>query len=160
LLGQSRATGRETQAELATDLFLQAPRRQVFLHGLPRLGPESLLVEARRLLQQRVEPLLLLPLGIRLRRRLLVLELDGEPVGEPLDGAHEVEALRLPNERDRVPTRLAAEAVVRPALRRDRERRRLLLVERAQPRVARAHFSQPRAGLDEDDDVRGGLDRF
>ena len=134
-----------------------APRRQVLLHRLPGLGPEHALVERRRLFEQRVEPILPPALRVGLRRRLLVLELDVEAVGEPLDRADEVEPLGLADERDRVAADPAAEAVVRAAVGRDRERRRLLLVERAETRVAPADLAQARAGLDEVDDVRRGL---
>ena len=137
----------------------RAPREARYsCTALPGLGPEHALVERRRLVEQRVEPILAPALRVGLRRRLLVLELDVEAVGEPLDRADEVEPLGLAHERDRVAADAAAEAVVRAAVRRDRERRRLLLVEGAEPRVAAADLAQPRARLDEVDDVRRGLD--
>ena len=82
---------------------------------------------------------------------------DVEAIREPLDGADEVEPLRLAHERDRVATLSAAEAVICAAVGRHGERRRLLLVEGAQARVAPADLAQARARLDEVDDVRRGL---
>ena len=159
LLGE-RASRREPEAKLPARVLAQAAGCEVLLDRLPRLGPEHALVERRCLVEQRVEPLLALPLRVRLRRRVLVLERDREAVAEPLDRADEVEPFDLPHERDGVTADAAAEAVVGAAIRRDRERRRLLLVEGAQARVAAADLAQARARLDEVDDVRRGLDRF
>ena len=118
------------------------------------------LVEGRRALEQRVQPLLPLPLAIRLRRGLLVLERHVEAVCEPLDRTDEVELLGLLDEVDRVAALAAAEAMEGSALGHHRERRRLLLVERAEPLVARAHLAQPRPALDDRDDVDRGLHRL
>src|SRR5439155_4771326 len=65
---RERASGREPEAELAAGVFAQATGREVLLNRLPRIGPEHALVERRRLLEQRVEALLALALGVSLRR--------------------------------------------------------------------------------------------
>src|SRR5262249_13885910 len=93
LLRERRARRREPEPELATDLPAAPARLEVLLPRFPRLGPQHALVERRRLVEQREQPVAPMPLRLGLRRRLLVLELDVEAVGEPLDGAHEVETL-------------------------------------------------------------------
>ena len=66
---------------------------------------------------------------------------DGEPGagGKALDGVGEVEVLDLLHEADGVASGPAAEAVIQSLLAVDRERRRLLGVERAQPHPPPAH---------------------
>ena len=66
LLRERRARGREAEPELATDFLAQSPRREVLLNGLAGVGPQGPLVERRRLVEQRVEPLLALALRIGL----------------------------------------------------------------------------------------------
>src|SRR6266508_2274245 len=80
-------------------------------------------------------------------------------VGQPLDRADEVEAFRVADELDRVTADAAAEAVVRAAVGRDGEGRRLLLVEGTQPGVAGTDLAQAGPRLDEIDDARRSLDR-
>ena len=152
---------RQAEPELAAHLFAEPTRLEVLPRRRAVLGiPERPLVEHRRLLEQRAHPVALLPLLVGMRRCVLVLDLHVEAVGEPLDRTHEVEPFRLSHERDRVAADAAAEAVVRPAVGRHGERRRSLLVERAQPGVAPADLAQARPRLDEVDDVRGRLDRL
>jgi hypothetical protein len=64
--------------------------------------PEHALVEDRRPLEQLREPVLASSRVLRLRRDLLVLDLDAEAPGERLDRADEVDLLDLLDERDRV----------------------------------------------------------
>jgi hypothetical protein len=63
----------------------------------------------------------------------LVGEVDARPVREPLDGLHERQVLDLHHEGDHVAAVAAAEAVERAVRRAHVERRRLLVVEGAQP---------------------------
>ncbi len=82
------------------------------------------------------------------------IERDAVAVGEELHGAEEVEALGLPREADRVAADLAAEAVVVLLRGLDAERRRALVVKRAQARVAvRVDAAQLGARADEVDHV-------
>src|SRR5215207_10308280 len=67
------------------------------------------------------------------RPGLLVPQLDADLAGQPLDGFGERELVVLLDERDDVAPLAAAEAVPHAAKRGDVERRRLLVVERAQP---------------------------
>ena len=83
---------------------------------------------------------LLAPLGLP-RVLLLALQLDPVALGQQLQRAAEVHALGLLHEREQIARGLAAEAVVDLLRRVDAERRRALVVERAQPLVAR----RPRA---------------
>ena len=164
LLRLARERGRERrepEPELAAGLLAEPAPGQVLARR--RAGvrvPEVALVERGGLLEQRVEPVAPLPVGVGLRRGLVVLERDVEALGEELDGADEVELLGLAHERDRVAARAAAEAVVDALLGVDREARRPLLVERAAPRVAAADLAQRRAQRDDVDDARGLLDRL
>ena len=84
-------------------------------------------------------------------------------VGEELDRAREVERLGLLYEADRVTALAAAEAVVELLLDVDRERRRALVMERAQPDHPAAGTPQLGASPDQLDHVHGvldALDRF
>ena len=151
----------QPEPERLRDLLAEPATLEIRAHRLAgRALPEVALVERGRRLEQLVEPVALAPLRVGLRRGLLVLELDVEAVGEPLDRADEVQSLELLDEADRVAADAAAEAVVRPAVRRHGEARRLLLVERTETGVAAADLAQPRALLDEHDDVGRALDRF
>src|SRR5262249_5372627 len=95
----------------------------------------------------------------------LHLDRNSKTLREPLDGAHEVEVLRLPDERDDIAALPAAEAVVELVDRVHRERRRLLLVERTAPRERRARgapkLREPCDDLDHvcrcDDVAHGGV---
>ena len=90
------------------------------------------------------------------RARILVLELEGDlvTVGEQLERALEVHALGLHDEREGVARGLAAEAVVDLLGRVDPERRRALVVKRAQPGEAvGARLAQLGARRDEIDHV-------
>src|SRR5262249_177638 len=115
-------------------------------------------VERGRLLEQREETIAPPALRVQPRRRLLVFERHPKALREPLDRLHEVEPLCLPDEGDRIAADAAAETVVRAPVRRDRERRRPLVVERAKAGVASADLAQPRARLDEGDEIRRLLD--
>src|SRR5215211_5287304 len=97
-----------------------------------RAVPEVALVERRRLLEQRVQPVAPAPCRVGRGRGVLVLERDRKAVGEPLDRADEVDSLDLLDERDGVAALAAAEALERAAVGRDAEAGRLLLVERAE----------------------------
>ena len=156
LRDEHRAARRQPEPELAADLLAEPAPGEVLAHRLARGGlPEVALVEARRLLEQREQPLAPLALGVLARRLVLVLQLDAEPLGEPLDRAREVEVLRLADERDRVALRAAAEAVVELVDRVHREARRPLLVEGAAGRPARAGLAQLRPPTDQLDHVDG-----
>ena len=75
---------------------------------------------------------------------VVVAQRDARARREPLDRVDEVEVLDLADERDRVAARLAAEAVVHAGLGVDRERRRLLGVERAEADEAAARPASAR----------------
>src|SRR5581483_4417300 len=140
---------------LAGDLLAEPAALQVVAGEPAHLGlPEGALVVGGGLVEQLEEPGAAGRAGLLLRRDLLVLERHPEAVGEPFDGADEVEPLRLADERDHVALRVAAEAVV-AAARRDREARRALLVERAAPDEPRALLAQRGALLDDRDQVGG-----
>ena len=141
------------------DLFAETARREVLARGRALLRiPQRALVEGRCLLEQRAHPLAAAPLLVCVRRGVVVLDLHVEAVGEPLDRPDEVQPLGLAHERDRVAADAAAEAVVGTAVGRHGERRRALLVERAEPGVAPTDLAETRLRLDEIDDVRGRLD--
>ena len=70
------------------------------------------LEEGGGLVEHGVEPLAALARLVGQRRALLVLELDPEPLRQPLDRADEVEPLGLAHEGDDVAALAAAEAVV------------------------------------------------
>ena len=145
---------REAEAELAADLLAEAAALEVRAHRDAGRGlPEVALVERRGLVEHGVEPVAALARLLLLRRGLLVLERDAEPLRQPLDRAGEVEVLGLADERDHVAALAAAEAVVELVGRVDREARRPLLVERAAARVARAGLAQRRAAGDDLDHV-------
>ena len=151
--------GREAEAELAADGLPEAAALEVGAdgHAGGRL-PQVPLVERGGLVEHGVEPVAPLARLLLLRRRLLVLERDAEPFGQPLDRAGEVEVLGLADERDHVAALAAAEAVVELVGRVDREARRPLLVEGTAPRVARAGLPQRRAAGDDLDHVGGRHD--
>src|SRR5919106_5839744 len=111
------------------------------------------LVERRRLLQHLEQPLASVARALGVRGRLLVLERDAEAVGQPLDRAREVDALRLLDERDQVAALPAAEAVEELVRGVDREARRPLLVERAAPGPAGARLAELRSRADDLDHV-------
>jgi hypothetical protein len=125
----------------------------------PRGLPTMALVEARRLLEQREQPLAPPTSRVLLRRGLLELEGNAVALREPLDRLGEVELLRLTDEADDVAALAAAEAVEELVGRVDREARRLLVVEGAEPGPARARTPELRPRRDDLDHV-GGLDRF
>ena len=130
--------GREAHAELPQDLLAQAPAVQVLprargLAGLPQ-GANVVGSGAREQLQQPLAPPA--PLGLA-RVLLLAHELHPVAIGEQLERFPEVDPLGLLHEREHVARGLAAEAVVDLLLRVDAERGGALLVERAQPLVAR-----------------------
>src|SRR5215475_12311148 len=95
------------------DLLAQVARGEVLAHRLPgSCVPEVPLEEPGGLVEQRVQAVAPVPCRLRLRRGLLVRELDAEALGEELDRADEVEVLDITHEADRVPAAVAAVAVV------------------------------------------------
>jgi hypothetical protein len=114
-----------------------APREvRARLLGLGRV-PQDALVVGRRAVEQLVEPpLAFAALGVA-RVLLLELELDPVPVGEQLDRRLEVDALGLHDEVDRRAALVAAEAEEDLLGGVDAERRRPLVVERAERHEAR-----------------------
>ena len=105
-----------------------------------------------------LEPAPLLAPRLRPRVLSLALQLDPVAVGEQLDRLGEAEPLLLLDELDRVAADPAAEAVVELLLGVDRERRRALLVERAEADPAGALAAQVGVGGDHLDDVGRLLD--
>src|SRR5262249_58700537 len=158
---ERRAARGETDPILAADFLPEATAREVgaCVGACLRL-PEVALVERGRRVQHPVEAVAAPAPGVLLWRCLLVLERDVEPLREPFDRAYEFDAFGLLDERDCVAGRPAAEAVVEPFLRADREGRRPLLVEGTEAREAPARAAQLRSFRDDLDDVRGRLDRL
>ncbi len=158
LRGQAVA-GREPEAELLRDLLAETAAREIGAHRLP-VGalPEVALEEGRRLIENGEEALTALARLVGLRRGLLVLERDPEPLRQPLDRSDEVESLGLADEGDDVAALAAAEAVIQVEVGVDREARRALFVKRAPAHVPRARaLAQRRAQPHDLDDV-GGVD--
>ena len=154
LAREQPALGREAETELATDLLAEAAAREVVARERARRRvPQHPLVEGRGLVEELVEALAAETLRVFPRRRLLVFERDAEALGKPLDRSREVEALRLPDEAEEVAALAAAEAVVQPLTRVDREARRPLLVERAATGQMAARLAQRGALLDDGDEV-------
>ena len=79
---------------------------------------------------------------------------DAEPRRERLDRLRELEPVHLAHEVDDVAAGAAAEAVVQPLVAVDGERRRALVVERAEPLPGAARLLQPGVLADDLDDVR------
>jgi hypothetical protein len=133
---------RVADAELAQRRLGQPAPEQVLarLGRLARL-PQHAQVVGRGAVHQIEEPLLAPTAGGSPRILLLGLELDARPLGERLQRRLEVQPLGLHHELEDVAALAAAEAVVELLDRVDAERRRPLVVERAQPGVA------PLAGL-------------
>jgi len=153
-------TWREPDPELPQRPLLQATRSEVRARGggLGRL-PQHPHVIRGRALEQGEQPLApAAALGVA-RVLGLALELDPRARGQRLQGAREVEPLRLHDELEDVAARAAAEAVVDLFRRVDPERRRPLVVERAQPLEPR-HARPPelRARADELREVHGVAD--
>ena len=131
---------READAELPQHVLLEpAPGEVVARRSrLVRL-PEHAHVVGGRALEQCEQPLALGPaLGVA-RVLGVALELDPGALGERLERGGEVQPLRLHRELEDVTARAAAEAVVELLDRIDAERRRALVVERAQP----GHATRP-----------------
>ena len=142
---------RPSQAELAHDLPVIAPRAQV-VPGQPGIGraQQPLVVPDDGPLHGVEEvgpPLAVLP-GLR-----VLVQGDPGPVGQEPYGVDEVEVLGGPDEGDGIARGLAAEAVVEPLLGVDAERRALLGVERAQAGPAAADPLERGVLADEGDDV-------
>jgi hypothetical protein len=137
------APRRETEPELAADRFAEPSAREVVAYRRTgRRLPEVALVERGRLFEDGVQPVAALARLLELRRGLLVLEADTEPLRQPLDRLGEIEVLGLADERDHVAALATPEAVVQLVGRIDGEARRPLLVEGAATRVAGASLSQ------------------
>ena len=149
LLGEA-GSGREAEPELAANGFAEAAALEVGAHGHAGFGlPQVPLVEGRGLVEHGVEAVTPLARLLLLRRGLLVLERDAEPLRQPLDRSGEVEILGLADEGDHVAALAAAEAVVELVGRVHREARRSLLVEGTAARVAGAGLPQRRAAGDD-----------
>src|SRR6266540_6260639 len=143
LARERRPSEGESETVLATDLLGEASPFELVPRERARLRiPEISLVERRGRVEHLEQTLPPPAARVLLRRRLLVLDLDVEPIREPFDRAREVELLGLANERDQVALRTTAEAVVELVDHVDREARRSLLVERTAAEV-------PRPGLTE-----------
>ena len=137
------APRREAEPELAADRLAEPSAREVVAHRRAgRRLPEVALVERRRLLENGVQPVAPLPRLLELRRGLLVLEIDAEPLGKPLDRLGEVEVLGLADERDHVAALATAEAVVQLVGRVDGEARCPLFVEGTAAGIACARLAQ------------------
>ena len=149
---------RITDAELAQGLLLEPSAEQVRACRLRLAGlPQVARVVRRRPRQQRVQPFAALAAGGRARILVLGLELDAEAIGERFQRALEVQALGLLDEVERITGLLAAEAVVVLLVGPDVERRRSLVVKRAQAEVAvDARAPQLRARRDERQHVDRG----
>ena len=132
---QVPAVGRPADAVAGDLVGVEAPAAQVLARrrGVGR-GAQPLVVPGRgRLGHLEQAGLALAPLALV---ALGVAQGDAGPAGQRLDGADEVQLLLLAQERDGVARGLAPEAVVEALLGVDREARRLLGVERAQPAPA------------------------
>src|SRR6266511_2068507 len=156
---ERRAAERESESVLAAHFFAEpAPREVVASKRACLRVPEIALVERGGCVEEFEQAFAVAATGVLLRRRLLVLDLDVEAVGKPLDRAGEVKLLRVAHERDQVPLRAAAEAVVELVRRVDREARRPFLVERATAEIARPGLAQLRSRGDDRDHVGCNLD--
>src|SRR5262249_6919784 len=151
---EQSASRREPEPEFPADLLTEAAAREVVARVRPGLRvPEQPLVERRRLVEQLEEAHPAAPSSVLPRRGFLVLERDAKPLGQPLDRAREVEPLGLADEAEEIAALAAAEAVVEPLARVDREARRPLVVEGAAAREVAAGFAQRRALFDDRDEV-------
>ncbi len=114
---------------------------------------EPLLVGARRQIERLDQP----AAASRLARRAAALRhRDAGPPAQQLDRLEEAHLLGLLHVLEDVPSRLAAEAVVELPFRVHRERRRLLLVEWAQPDHVVPHLAQPHGLAHQLDQIGGG----
>ena len=128
------ALGRPAELVRAHLVAVEAPRAQVAAGRARRRRADS----SRSWYQSTALAIGVDELGLALAALALVLvgvaQRDAGLAGQPLDRAREVEVLDLADEGDDVAAGAAAEAVVEAELLVDRERRRLLRVERAQAR--------------------------
>ena len=159
---QHRVPGARARSRRRTRRRTSSPRpRAVEVLARPdrlrRVAQEGR-VEAGGALEQLLQPRARLALLLGARVLLLALELDPVAVGQRLDRVGEREPLLLLDELDHVAAHPAAEAVVELLLRVDRERRRALVVKRAQAGEAGARAAQVGVGGDDLDDVGGLLD--
>ena len=144
--------GRVAEREPPHDVAVVAAAAEVAAR-VPGLGraEQQVTVEGDRFADRVVQPLL--ALALLRERRVVVTERDPGARRESFDGFGEVEVLDLADERDRVAALLAAEAVEDAHFRIDRERRRLLAVERAQADEAAADALEPDVLARERDEV-------
>jgi hypothetical protein len=156
---------READTELAQHVLLEAALGQVGARR-SRLGrlPQHAHEVRGGALEQRQQPLALAaPLGLA-RVLGLTLELDARPLGQQLERTREVKPLGLHREAEDIAARAAAEAVVELLDRLDAERRRALVMERAQAghavRPSRLELCPRAHELDEIDRVADPLARF
>ena len=146
--------GRVAELEALRHLPRHAALVQIGARALrQRALAQDAMVEGGGQRQQLAPPVLPAPPGRDLRAQLLVFERDVEAVGQPLDGAHEVERVARLDIGDRVAADPAAVAVVELLGRVDVERRRALVVERAAADPLGARLAQLRVGARELDDV-------
>ena len=151
---------REPEPVLATDLFGETAAGEIVTGKRAGLRvPEVALVERRRGLEQLVGDA---RAGGAARPAAAIVSSYSiwtlKRSASHSIALGEVELLGLPDERDHVALRPAAEAVVELVHGVDREARRPLLVERAAAHVARAGLAQLSALGDDGDHVRCGLD--
>ncbi len=135
------------------------------LARFPSLGvvAQVIRIEAGGPLQQLPEPSPSPPRLLGPRVLALALDLHAVALAERLDRLRKAQPLLLLHEAEHVPPGLAPEAVIELLPRIHRERRRALLVERAQPREPVTGAAQVRIRRDDLDDVRGilhALDRL
>src|SRR5439155_4921583 len=146
------AVGRPSEREPARRVAFEAAAAQVAPRSSRRLRLEQeLVVERDRIAHRFLQPLLALPV-LRVRR-VVVAQRDAGTAGQSFDRFDEVEVLELADERDRVTAALAAEAKIDLLVWADRERRRLLGVERAEAGDAAADALQRDVLTGQRDDV-------
>jgi len=134
-----------------SDPAVDAPLLEICARPLAGRLPERLLVEARREVHHPEE---LLPARIATLAAFLG-QRDPRRLGECPDGLGEGEAVLAHEEAECVAAYPAAEAVEDPLARIDRERRRLLRVERAEALPAGTGLAEVHEPADEVDDVDG-----
>jgi len=148
------AGGRIAHAEAPADVGAETARVEVGARrGAAFALPKPTLIVDGRALEQVAETLAAPPLGLASGAGLFVLECDAVLVGEVFDRLGEIEPLLALHEGEQVAALAAAEAVVDLLDRVDRERRRLLFVERAAAHEVGARLLELRVVTDDLDEV-------
>jgi hypothetical protein len=149
------AVRRVTEPEVRRDLPGQATALQVVDRPRARLQLLAIgLGRAREHLRQRRPALLLRARLVALgSRQVVVRHRHAHLTGQILHRIDEAHPAVLGQELDRIAARAAAEAVIELLARADREARRFLGMERAQPAEVRAAFLQLHVAADDLDDV-------